>query len=138
VKLPRPSGIIWIYGLTSFLSACLLFVVQPMVAKILVPVYGGSPAVWNVCMVFFQAMLLFGYLYAHWSVRWLGPRLQPWLHVVVLLTPLLVLPIAAPVWAAPPDGADPGWWLLAVLWVMVGLPFFMLSATAPCSRSGIR
>jgi hypothetical protein len=131
MRFTRPAAITLIYGVTSFWSACLLFVVQPMVAKALLPTYGGSPAVWNVCMVFFQAVLLAGYLYAHVSVRWLGPRWQPLLHVAFLLIPLLVLPIAAPGWAAPTGAADHRWWLLAVLWVMVGLPFLMVSTTGP-------
>lgn len=131
MKLSRPAIITAIYSLTAFWSACLLFAVQPMVAKILLPMYGGSPAVWNVCMVFFQAVLLLGYLYAHLSLRWLGPRVQPWVHLALLLAPVLVLPIAAPEWASPPDSGNPTWWLLAVLGVMVGLPFLMVSTTGP-------
>ncbi|MFU8804399.1 MAG: hypothetical protein ACNA8W_11360, partial [Bradymonadaceae bacterium] len=65
-----------LFALTLFVSSSLLFLVQPMVAKMLLPVLGGSPAVWNTCMVFFQAVLLLGYLYAHATTTWLGSRRQ--------------------------------------------------------------
>src|SRR5262245_15156593 len=87
-------AIVVLYTVTLFLSAGLLFSVQPMLGKMLVPLLGGTPAVWNTCLVFFQAFLLLGYAYAHLSSRWLGKRNQIVLHVVLLLVPLLFLPIA--------------------------------------------
>src|SRR6201982_4283172 len=76
---------------TLFLSALLLFLVQPMVGKMILPMLGGSPAVWNTCMVFFQALLLAGYAYAHATTAWLGVRRQALLHLGVLLLPFLTL-----------------------------------------------
>jgi SAM-dependent methyltransferase len=119
-----------LYTITLFLCSALLFLVEPMVAKMILPTFGGSPAVWNACMVFFQTVLLLGYLYAHLSTKALGARRQAWIHVVVMLVPLLVLPLAIPAWA--PHGAkNPILLLLALLAVAVGLPFFVLSAGAP-------
>ena len=83
-----------VYALTLFLSALLLFLVEPMVAKMLLPKFGGTPAVWATCMVFFQAVLLAGYAYAHAATKYLGLRRQVLVHCVLLLLPLLVLPIA--------------------------------------------
>jgi hypothetical protein len=74
-----------IFAFTLFVSALLLFLVQPMVGKMILPSLGGTPAVWNTCMVFFQALLLAGYAYAHGSVRWLGARRQAGLHLLLLL-----------------------------------------------------
>ena len=81
------------FALTLFISATLLFVVQPMFAKMVLPLLGGSPAVWNTCMVFYQGSLLAGYLYAHFSTKWLGVRRQAGLHMAVLCLPWLVLPL---------------------------------------------
>ncbi len=81
------------FAVTLFLSAALLFAVQPMFAKMVLPLLGGAPAVWNTCLVFYQAALLAGYLYAHLSLRWLGPRRQAALHLALLVLPWLVLPI---------------------------------------------
>src|SRR5882724_6983936 len=77
-----------LFALTMLLGATLLFIVQPMIAKMVLPLLGGSPSVWNTCMVFFQALLLAGYAYAHWSVRLLGTRRQIALHAVLLILPL--------------------------------------------------
>jgi SAM-dependent methyltransferase len=120
-----------LYGLTIFIGAALLFVVQPMMGRLVLPLLGGSPAVWNTAMVFYQAMLLGGYAYAHFATRWLGVRRQAALHTVVLLLPLLALPIAIPLGWTPPVTQNPIPWLLALLGVMVGLPFFAVSATSP-------
>jgi spermidine synthase len=116
-----------------FTSAALLFCVQPMVAKMLLPLLGGAPAVWNTSMVFFQGALLLGYLYAHASLRVLGVRRQAVVHCLLLLVPLLVLPIAvAPDAARGWDAqASPILPLLALLAKTVGLPFFVLAASAP-------
>jgi spermidine synthase len=119
------------FALSLFVSATLLFWVQPMFAKMVLPLLGGTPAVWNTCMVFYQAVLLAGYVYAHVSARWLGVRWQAVLHVGWLALALLVLPIGIPKGWIPPAAAYPGPWLLLLLLVSVGLPFFVLSTTAP-------
>jgi len=120
-----------LYGLTIFMSAALLFLVQPMVGRMVLPMLGGTPAVWNTAMVFYQAMLLAGYAYAHFTTRWLGVRRQVVLHAVVLLLPALAIPIAIPYGWTPPTATNPIPWLLVMLSVMVGLPFFVVSASSP-------
>ena len=116
---------------TAFLGAGLLFVVQPMVARLVLPAYGGSATVWSTSSLFFQVLLLLGYLYTHLSTRHLGRRWQPPLHLVLLLLPLLVLPLSIPDDAVPPPGTSPVAWLLRVLTVTIGLPFFVVSTTGP-------
>jgi hypothetical protein len=118
-----------IYVTTLMASALLLFLVQPMFAKMVLPSLGGTPAVWNTCMVFFQAMLLAGYAYVHLGSRWLAPARQAGVHVALLAVSLLALPI----WPryADPGGAAPIPWLTGLLFVSLGAPFFLLSATAP-------
>lgn len=120
-----------IYSLTIFTSAFLLFIIQPMVSKILLPHLGGTPAVWNTSMVFFQTMLLLGYVYAHVSVKWLGVKRQAWLHGILLLLSLAWLPVSLHTQLTWVDTAQPVGWVLAVLGVSVGVPFFLLSANAP-------
>ena len=112
------------------MAAALLFLVQPMVGKMLLPRAGGSPQVWNTSLVFFQVALLLGYLYAHLSVRWLGVRRQAAAHLVVLALPALALPIALPA-GAPEPGASPSTWVLGALALAVGLPFVVLSTASP-------
>jgi len=101
-----------------------------MVAKMLLPKLGGSPAVWGACVLFFQSFLLFGYLYAHLLTRWFTVRLQAALHVALLIATLSLLPLAIGSGAPPADG-NPVWWLLGTLATRLGLPFLLLSATAP-------
>ena len=120
-----------LFSVTLFLSAGLMFLVQPMFAKFILPLFGSTPAVWNASMLFFQTTLLAGYLYAHESTRRLGVRRQAALHVGVLLVPLLVLPIGVPSDWIPPDEGNPVFALLGLLAVAVGLPFFVVSTTAP-------
>ena len=120
-----------IFSLTLFLSAGLLFFVQPMFGKMVLPRYGGAPAVWNTCQVFFQAALLAGYLYAHLLSTRLGIRWQVVTHGIVLLLPLVSLPIAVAAGWEPPTGASPILSLLGLLAVSVGIPFVVVSATAP-------
>lgn len=116
---------------TIFLGAFLLFQVQPIVAKAILPWFGGSVAVWTACMLFFQVALLAGYAYAHGSVRYLGPRRQCWVHLGLLALSALLLPIALdPGWKAA-VGSDPTWRILGLLATSVGLPFVMVSATSP-------
>jgi hypothetical protein len=119
-----------LYTLTLFLSAFLLFAVQPMFTKMVLPLLGGSAAVWNTAVVFFQATLLLGYAYAHFSTRWLGPKAQTLLHGGVLLIGLVSLPIGVVGWT-PPTGETQIPWLIGLLAVSIGLPFFAVSATAP-------
>jgi hypothetical protein len=120
-----------IFAATIFLGAFLLFSVQPMIAKMVLPLLGGSPSVWNTAMVFFQAALLAGYAYAHFSVRWLGLRRQSLLHLGVLALAFLAWPVELPEGWIPPAERFPVFWVLALLSVSVGLPFFAVSATAP-------
>src|SRR5436309_15583886 len=104
-----------------------------MVGKLLLPLLGGTPAVWNTCLVFFQAALLAGYAYAHATTTWLGTRRQALLHLILLPLPLLVLPVAVNADAAlAMSGADnPVPWLLGTLAGVIGLPFFVVSTSAP-------
>jgi len=122
-----------VFALAMLVSAALLFVVQPMIAKMVLPLLGGSPEVWNTCMVFFQAALLAGYAYAHATTALLGARRQAVLHAGLLMLPFAFLPLRIPeAWlGSPPSGANPGPWLLGLLTVAVGLPFFVVSTTAP-------
>lgn len=120
-----------LFTVTVFLGSFLLFLVQPLIARQLLPVLGGTPAVWITCMMFFQAALLGGYLYAHESTRRLGVRRQPLVHLAVLGAPLLLLPPAVDAAWNPPVEGTPIWWLLGALTVMIGGPFFALSAGAP-------
>jgi len=120
-----------IYTLTIFTSALLIFLVQPMMAKILLPYLGGAPAVWNASMVFYQLLLLLGYLYAHLSVKFLGARRQAKLHIILLFTSLLTLPLSLNTAVDIIAAEQPISWLLSVLLVSIGLPFFLLSANAP-------
>jgi hypothetical protein len=101
-----------------------------MFAKVALPWLGGSPSVWNTCILFFQTTLLLGYLYAHLSTRLLGVRRQIYGHVILVLAPLIVLPLTAG-GGPPPASANPVWWLLGTMAVRVGLPFFVVSTSAP-------
>jgi hypothetical protein len=120
-----------VFTVSMFVSATLLFLVEPMMAKMALPLLGGTPAVWNTCLVFFQAMLLAGYLYAYSVTKWLRRRTQIILHISLALTPLAVLPLHIPNGWEPPAQSSPVLWILAMLAVSVGLPFFMLSASTP-------
>jgi len=125
----RPRPVVALFATTLFASACLMFVVEPMVAKMLLPSLGGAPAVWNTCLVFFQAMLLAGYAYAHGATQLFGIRRHVILHSVLILLPLLVLPIGLQ-HVTPDSGQEPVAWLLIVLVSSIGLPFFVLSTSA--------
>jgi len=119
-----------LYSLTIFLSAFLLFQVQPVIAKMILPWFGGSSAVWSTCMLFFQVVLLLGYLYAHW-LNWLAPRRQAVIHSVVLAASLCFLPIIPSASWKVAGPAHPSWTILALLAMTVGLPYFLLSSTSP-------
>ena len=117
------------------LSAFLLFLVQPLIAKQILPWFGGSSAVWTTCMLFFQGALLLGYAYSDVSPRALGPRRQPKLHIVLALLALVVLPIIAPESWKPVGGEEPISRILMLLAVTIGLPYVLLSTTSPLIQS---
>jgi predicted O-methyltransferase YrrM len=121
------------FTFTTFLAALLLFSVQPLIARMFLPVMGGSPAVWNTAMVFFQAVLLGGYLYAHALGTKLQKHRKPALlfHGLLLLLPFAFLPLAIPANLTPPTTAQPLLWLLSVFAICVGVPFFVLSTSSP-------
>ena len=120
-----------LFALTLLVSSALLFLVEPMFAKMVLPILGSSPAVWNTSVLFFQAALLAGYAYAHATTTRLGARRQALVHAVILLVALIVLPVGIPDGWSPPTDGSPVAWLLALLLVGVGFPFFVLSSTAP-------
>ena len=117
------------------LSAFLLFLVQPLIAKQILPWFGGSSAVWTTCMLFFQGALLLGYAYADVAPRNLGPKRQPQLHIVVAVIGLLTLPILAPESWKPAGGEEPISRILLLLAVTIGLPYVLLSTTSPLIQS---
>ncbi|TAJ59355.1 fused MFS/spermidine synthase [Brevundimonas sp.] len=120
-----------LFAVAIFTSAALVFVVQPMVTKLVLPMLGGSPAVWNTAMVFFQSALLAGYGYAHLLQRVGSIKLQVGVHLALLLVAALFLPLSVNGLLGDPDPAAPIMWLLATLTLSVGAPFAVLSATAP-------
>jgi SAM-dependent methyltransferase len=120
-----------LYAVTIFVSAFLLFLVQPIVAKQILPWFGGSAAVWTTCVFFFQFLLLAGYAYAHAIVRWLPARPQLALHLALLALSLAGLPILADAGWKPSGHEDPGLRILGLLVATVGLPYFLLSTTSP-------
>jgi len=129
----RAAAIVPVFALALFTSAALLFWVQPLIAKMLLPLLGGVPSVWNTCMVFFQALLLAGYAYALLISQRLSLRNQAIVHAILLLAAALVLPFALSnrVLSSLPTQKTPIIWLLTTLLVTVGPPFLLLSATAP-------
>lgn len=124
-----------LFATTVFLSAFLLFQIQPIVAKMILPWFGGSSSVWSVCIVFFQVELLLGYAYVHWLHEKLAPARQTLVHGGLLLLSLALLPVAAdPAW----KGAalvHPSWSVLALLATAVGAPYLMLSTTGPLMQA---
>jgi len=119
------------YALTIFLGAFLLFQVQPLIGKYILPWFGGSPGVWTTCMLFFQVLLLGGYAYAHFTTRFFKARIQAIIHVILLLVALLLLPITpSDSWKPRGDG-NPVTEILLLLTVCLGLPYFILSSTGP-------
>jgi hypothetical protein len=126
-----PGVVLAAYAAAIFLSAALLFAVQPLFAKMVLPRLGGSPSVWSVAMVFFQAVLLAGYAYAHLLTRHLSGRVAVVVHVALLIVATLALPLAiASGWGRPPARGET-LWLLGLFAVSIGLPFFALSANGP-------
>ena len=132
---PPGRGFLALYAVTIFLSAFLLFQVQPLIAKLILPWFGGSAAVWVTCMLFFQIALLLGYGYAHFLVRRVPLRRQATVHIVLLLLGVCVLPILPnPAWK-PQGGEDPLFRIMGLLAVTVGLPYMLLSSTSPLLQS---
>src|SRR5215469_8524073 len=127
----RSSVSVAIFSLTLFVSAALLFLMEPMFAKVTLPVLGGTTAVWTTCMLFYQAMLLAGYAYANVVTRWITSRWQILLCVGLAFAPLIILPFGLPAGSSPPIERNPVPWLLMILTLVVGLPFFALSTVAP-------
>ncbi|MDD1620499.1 MAG: fused MFS/spermidine synthase [Methylococcaceae bacterium] len=122
---------VFLFAGTLFISATLMFVLQPMFGKILLPLLGGTPAVWNTCMVFYQALLFFGYLYAHWLTSNSGHQRQIQVHTALLIISIIALPVALPPGTTPPTDSNPTLWLIWTLFLAIGMPFFVVSTTAP-------
>lgn len=120
-----------LYALTIFLSAFLLFQIQPIITKMILPWFGGVASVWITAMFFFQTTLLGGYLYAHWSIRSLASKSQTVVHALLLIASLLVLPVAPSLSWKPAGTELPILRILALLILSVGLPYFLLSTTTP-------
>ena len=120
-----------LFSLAIFLSALLLFAIEPMFTKIMLPLSGGSPSVWSIALVFFQALMLAGYCYAWALTSWLPARVGAVAHLGVMAMALACLPIAPRFAGSPPSNADPTLWLIAVFGSSIGLPFFALSAQGP-------
>jgi SAM-dependent methyltransferase len=120
-----------LHGATIFLSSFLLFMVQPLIARLILPWFGGSAAVWTTCMLFFQALLLAGYAYAHLLISRAGKRAGAAIHSALLAAAVLVLPIAPSAAWKPAGGDEPIHSILFVLGGSVGLQYFLLAATSP-------
>jgi hypothetical protein len=127
------SSLPWLFGSTMFLAALLLFSVQPMIGKLVLPTLGGTPGVWNTCIVFYQAALLAGYAYAHWGMARLGFRRLFAVHALLLGLTFRFLPLTIPVDPPAPGsgGLGPAFWLFGVLVAAAGFPLFLVATTAP-------
>jgi hypothetical protein len=121
---------IW-YALTIFWSAFLLFLVQPILGKQILPWFGGTPAVWTTCLLFFQVLLLGGYVYAHGLSAWLKPRGQALVHIALLASSLWFMPIATDATYRAELESSPTWQILVLLTATIGAPYFLMSATGP-------
>jgi hypothetical protein len=126
------------FALTIFAGAFLLFQVQPLIGKYILPWFGGSPGVWTTCMLFFQLLLLGGYAYAHTITRRLKPRTQAVVHLTLLVAALATLPITPGDNWKPSASGDPTWHILALLMVSLGLPYVVLAATGPLLQEWFR
>lgn len=126
-----------VFAGTIFSSAFSLFLVQPLIAKQILPWFGGTAAVWAICMVFFQVILLAGYAYSDWLSRHLKPLYQVLVHVPLLFFSLLFLPIVAKAHWKPLGAEDPILLILGLLLATIGLPYFLLSTTGPLIQSWV-
>ena len=120
-----------LYAVTIFVSAFLLFLVQPVMAKQILPWFGGSAAVWTTCLVFFQSTLLAGYAYSDLTVHRLGPRMQVRVHTTLLLLSLALLPIVPGADWKPLGDENPSFRILGLLTATIGIQYFLLSTTSP-------
>jgi MFS family permease len=127
----RWSRLAVLFASTIFLSAFLLFQVQPLISRFILPWFGGSPAVWTTCLLFFQTVLFAGYAYAHVSEHYLGPKVRTIVHLTLIGAALLTLPITPSDGWKPVDSDYPTARILALLAVCVGLPYFVLASTGP-------
>src|SRR3984957_7728352 len=125
---------VWLYSGSIFLSAFLLFQVQPILTKLILPWFGGAAAVWTTCLMFFQLAYLAGNLYAWWLGKQ-TPRVQSTLHTILMAASLLILPILPKSAWKPPAGTNPTLYLLGELATTIGLPFIILSASSPLLQS---
>lgn len=130
-EIKRDNVSIFLFALTLFSSASLMFVLQPMFGKALLPLLGGSASVWNTCMVFYQSILFIGYLYAHLITTRLSYRKHLLIHASLLLISLNFLPVGIPEGGRPETSDNPSIWLLMTLFTSIGLPFFILSTNSP-------
>jgi hypothetical protein len=119
------------YALTIFVGAFLLFQVQPLIGKYILPWFGGTPGVWTICLLFFQLVLLGGYAYAHFTSRWFKLRTQAIMYCGLLVAALALLPITPSDSWKPTGSGNPTLLILALLAVNIGLPYFVLSSTGP-------
>ncbi|HTQ06348.1 MAG TPA: fused MFS/spermidine synthase [Polyangiaceae bacterium] len=119
------------FALTIFTSAFLLFQIEPLISKVILPWFGGSPAVWTTCLLFFQVLLFLGYAYAHLTTRFLSRSRQTWLHLGLVVCAALLLPPVPGAHARPTAGDDPTLGVFLLLLRSVGLPYFVLSSTGP-------
>lgn len=127
----RSSGLAWLAAATILVSAFLLFQVQPVISKKILPWFGGSPAVWTTCVLFFQLVLLAGYGYSHWLIKYVKPKNQGIIHVALLIVALCTLLIGPRDWWKPLDGTLPALRILVLLTAVVGASYFVLSTTGP-------
>jgi hypothetical protein len=135
MKDDRGAGMAWWSAVTILTSAFLLFQVQPIISKTILPWFGGSPAVWTTCVLFFQVLLLGGYAYAHVLTKYFSPMLQGRIHAALLAIAVLTLPIVPSEFWKPLDGAMPALRILALLAAKVGAPYFLLSSSGPLVQS---
>src|SRR5262249_21398619 len=127
----RRAGLRATFTAAIFVSAALLFAVQPMFTKMVLPRFGGAPSVWSVAIVFFQAALLAGYAYAHWLTRYAGRRAAVLVHLWVMSAAAFALPLSiAQGWGRPPATGET-LWLFGLFSASIGLPFFALAANSP-------
>ncbi|MEO7762204.1 MAG: hypothetical protein ABIS68_09875, partial [Casimicrobiaceae bacterium] len=119
------------FAVVITLSAFLIFLVQPLIAKQILPWFGGTAAVWTTCMVFFQTALLAGYAYADWAPRRFGIKRHARIHAVLAVVSLVALPITISTLWKPEDGSMPILRIVGLLVATIGLPYFVLSATSP-------
>lgn len=127
----KTRGASWCYCSTIFVSAFLIFQVQPLISKYILPWFGGTPGVWSACMLFFQTLLFAGYAYAHFSIRRFRPLVQAVTHLVLLGVAMLCLPITPSSSWKPTGHEEPTWQILGMLVASVGVPYFVLSSTGP-------